>query len=193
MNRLVGTLAITIVILGVVSGFLFYQNNELQKVNRELRNHNSEIQNQLDEQETDNIELQNQILELENQTLELQNQVNQLTQLSTIKNSSIVVKVTNFTTSGMSTIVGVLMESDATITIQNLGTNDLKGLTLAMVHIGDDPAASLMNHQSFKIESLEAGEEQTVSTNVYWALGAGVRVMISIKLDDIILDEYSTY
>ena len=172
---------------------MLYQNSELQEVNRELRNQSSEIQNQLDEQETDNIELQNQILELENQTLELQNQVNQLTQLSTIKNSSIVVRVTNFTTSGMSTIVGVLMESDANITIQNLGTNNLEGLTLAMVHIGDDPAASLMNHQSFKIESLEAGEERTVSTNVYWALGAGVRVMISIKLDDIILDEYSTY
>jgi hypothetical protein len=191
MNRLVGTLAITIVILGVVSGFLFYQNNELQKVNRELRNHNSEIQNQLDEQETDNIELQNQILELENQTLEQQNQVNQLAQLTTIKNSSIVVRVTDFTIPGFSPMVGTWVESDANITIQNLGTNDLEGLTLTIVHPADYPSG--IPTSPVELGTLSAGEERTVTTNVFWELGAGIKFVISIKLDDIILDEYRTY
>ena len=42
MKRLVAVLVITIVILWVVSGSLFYQNSEMQNQNSELRNQNSE-------------------------------------------------------------------------------------------------------------------------------------------------------
>jgi hypothetical protein len=186
MNRLFSVFTIIILLLCGACGFLLYQNGNLHDQIGVRKDELSECQSQ-------SVQYENQINAVENQKDILKNQVNQLNQLTTIKNSSIVVRVTNFTTSGMSPMVGVLMESDANITIQNLGTNNLEGLTLAMVHIGDDPAASALNQQSFKIESLEAGEERTVNTNVYWALGAGIRVMISIKLDEIILCEYRTY
>ena len=207
MKRLFSVFTIITILLSVTCVVLLYQNSSLnnqigvlednlsecQNQSVQFENQISELESQRDELENQNLELQNQNFELQSQNIELQSLCDQLTQLSIIKNSSIVVRVTNFTTSGMNPMVGVLVESDANITIQNLGTNDLEGLTLTMAFSGNDPAASSFNQQSFKIESLNAGEERTVSTNVYWGLGAGVRVVISIKLDDIILHEYKTY
>jgi hypothetical protein len=177
MKRLFSVFTIIIIFLSVTCAVLSYQNSS-------LNNQMVVLEDQLSE-------CQNQNLQCENQVSELESQFDQLTQLATIKNTSIVVRVTDFTTPGFSPTVGTWVESYANITIQNLGTNDLEGLTLTIDNPDDYPSGSVP--KSLKIESLNAGEERTVSTNVYWALGAGVRVMISIKLDDIILDEYSTY
>ena len=81
------------------------------------------------------------------------------------------------------------MEYYVNITIQNLGTNNLEGLTLTI----DQPVFDYVPTQSFKIESLNAGEERTVSTKVDGQWGAGAKAVIRIKLDDIILDEYRSY
>lgn len=200
MKRLFSVFTIIIILLSVTCVVLSYQNsslnNQIGVLEDELDVYQSQsvqFENQISELESQRDELEQQNLELQNQNFELQSLCDQLTQLSIIKNSSIVVRVTNFTTSGMHPVVGVLVWSDANITVQNLGTNDLEWLTLTMAFSGNDPAASSLNQQSFKIESLNAGEERTVSTQVYWGLGAGVRVVISIKLDDIILHEHRTY
>jgi len=75
MKRLVAVLVITIVILGVISGFLAYQNVEMQNQNSELRNQNADIQNQLNDLQIQNNELENQICELQNHNNELQEQI----------------------------------------------------------------------------------------------------------------------
>lgn len=74
MNKLFPVLIITIVVLSFVSGFLFYQINDVQGLNSELRSQNAEVQNQLDEQQEQNNELESQITELQNQNSELQKQ-----------------------------------------------------------------------------------------------------------------------
>ena len=75
MNKLFAVLTITIVVLSFVSGFLFYQINDVQGLNSELRSKSAEVQNQLDEQQEQNNELENQITELQNQNSGLQNQI----------------------------------------------------------------------------------------------------------------------
>ena len=175
MKRLFSVLIIIILFLCGTCGFLLYQNVNLHNQIDVLGDNLSECQSQIDV--------------LEDNLSEYQSQFDQLTQLTKIKNSSMVVRVTNFTTFGLSPLVGVMVESDANITIQNLGTNDLEGLTLTVDHAVLDYVPT----QSYKIESLNVGEERTVSANVHLALGSGVKVVISIMLDDIILHEHRTY
>ncbi|MGD2066986.1 MAG: hypothetical protein PVI43_07470 [Candidatus Bathyarchaeota archaeon] len=167
------------------NGNLHNQVGVLEDNLSECQNQTVQCENQINDLQSQNDQLEEQNLELQSQNIELQNQCDQLTQLSIIKNLSIVVRVTNFTYSRLSYTVGVSFESDANITIQNVGTNDLEGLTLTLDHAVYDHVPT----QSFKIESLNAGEERIVSTIVEGALGAGVKVVIRIKLDDIILHE----
>ena len=67
MNRLSVILTVAVVLLSFVSGFLFYQNNDFQGLNSELRSQNAGIQNQLNDMEIQNSELVNQIGELQNE------------------------------------------------------------------------------------------------------------------------------
>jgi hypothetical protein len=75
MNRLSVILTVTVVLLSFVSGFLFYQNNDAQALNKELRSQNTDVQNQLNGMEIQNNELENQISELQKQNSDLQDQI----------------------------------------------------------------------------------------------------------------------
>ncbi len=75
MNRLSVSLTVTVVLLSFVSGFLFYQNNDAQALNKELRSQNADVQNQLNDLQIQNDELENQISYLQNQNNELQDQI----------------------------------------------------------------------------------------------------------------------
>lgn len=191
MKKLFSVFTIIISLLSVTCVVLSYQNSSLNNQMVVLEDQINECQNQTLQCENQISELESQIDELENQNLELQSQFDQLTQLTTIKNTSIVVRVTDFTIPGFSPTVGTWVESDANITIQNFGTNDLEGLTLTIDNPDDYPSGSVP--QSLKIESLNAGEERTVTKNVYWELGEGIKFVIRIKIDDMILHEYHTY
>ena len=76
MKKLVVVLAISTIILGIVSGLLFYQLTSIQSLNSDLGSQNIEIQNQLDDIQINNSELQNQISELEDQISRVTNRVN---------------------------------------------------------------------------------------------------------------------
>jgi len=119
MKKLVVVLSITIVILGIVNGFLFYQLNAIQNLNSEQRSKNVEIQNQLDELQIQNDELENQIAELQTQNSEFQNQISeQETQLSKYTN---LVKITEVTIeSGIYPYIGLTLYNEANVTIENL-------------------------------------------------------------------------
>ncbi|MGD2066826.1 MAG: hypothetical protein PVI43_06635 [Candidatus Bathyarchaeota archaeon] len=75
MNRLSVSLTVIVVLLTFVSGFLFYQNNYAQALNKELRSQNVDVQNQLNDLEIQNDELGNQINDLQTQNNELQEQI----------------------------------------------------------------------------------------------------------------------
>lgn len=206
MKKLFSVFTTIIIFLSVTCVVLLYQNSSLsnqigvledelnvyQSQSIEYENEISVLENQILELESQIDELEKQNLELQNQNGELQSQCDQLTQLSIIKNSSIVVRVTDFTIPDFFfPMVGTWVESDANITIQNLGTNDLEGLTLTIAHPVDYPSG--IPTSPVELESLNAGEKRTVSTNVYWELSTGIKFVISIKLDDIILHEHRTY
>jgi TolA-binding protein len=199
MKKLFSVFTITIIFLSVTCVVFLYQNSSLNNQIGVLEDNLSECQsrsvqceNQINELESQIDEREEQNLELQNQNFELQSQFDQLIQLTKIRNSSIVVRVTDFTLPDFfSPMVGTWVESDANITVQNFGTNDLEGLTLTIDNPDDYPSGSVP--QSLKIESLNAGEERTVTTNVYWELGEGIKFVIRIKLDDMILHEYRTY
>jgi hypothetical protein len=151
MKKLVGALAITIVVLGVVSGFLFYQNSEMQNLNSELRTQNLEIQNQLDGQQTDNIELQSQILELEKRVSELENPV------YTVEITAFSVASTWYNPGGMA------FGYKTNITIQNYGKNDVRGLTLLLKRFG---AGFGVGSTYVLLDTLHAGEERVIETSI---------------------------
>ena len=77
MNKLFVGLTIVIVAVSFVSGFLFYQINEVNGLNSELRSQNAEAQNQLNETQNQNNQLENQITALQNQNSELQTQIDE--------------------------------------------------------------------------------------------------------------------
>ena len=78
MKKLVGVLTIVIVIMGIVSGILYYQLIETQNDNDGLTDQNIEIHNQLEEMLINSSKLENQIFDLENQIDELENQNSEL-------------------------------------------------------------------------------------------------------------------
>ena len=155
----------------------------MQNLNSELRSQNSEIQNQLDELQIHNSELENQINDLQNQNSELQNLISeQEAQLSKFTNR---VNITGFSTSGFSPVGALLIQSKANVTIQNLGVNDVEGLTLI---INCSAAENLA--QTYSLDVLLSGEKREISGSVYWTLGQSVKVTVTLKLGDIVLDEY---
>lgn len=85
MKKIVGLLIISIIVVSVVSGLLFYQLNAVQDENSNLRSQLFEVNTQLDEEQNYTLQLESQVTELENQkaqlgsqTTELQNQTTQL-------------------------------------------------------------------------------------------------------------------
>ena len=155
MNKLVVVLSITIVILGIVSGFLFYQLNAIQSLNNELRNQNAEIQNQISEQET---------------------------QLSKYTN---LVKITEFTIEpGFNPYIGLTLHNSANVTIENLGVNDVEGLTLTIEH--SSPSVG----KPYSLEVLRSGEKREITGDLFSVVGTTGWVTVTLKLGDIIVDEY---
>ena len=178
MRRLVGVLAIAIVVMGIVSGFLFYQLSVMQSLNSDLRSQNAEIQNQTNQ-------IENQITDLQNQNSELQNLITELEdQLSKVTN---LVKITRFTTSGFSPIGGMLIESIANVTVQNFGINDVNGLTLSIKYYDVETLL-----EPLQLDNLSAGEERIINTHIRWILtdNTGEPFTATLWLGNQVLDEY---
>jgi hypothetical protein len=170
MSKLIVVLAITIVILGIVSGFLFFQLNAVQDLNSELQIRNDELENQ--------------ITGLENQISELQNQISeQETQLGKYTN---VVKITEVTIEpGFNPFIGVMCQNSANVTIENLGVNNVGGLSLTIEHSSWEEAA-----ETYYVGILHSGEKREVRGNVFSACGYSGQVTVTLKLGNITIDEY---
>ena len=194
MNRLVGALAITIVILGVASAFLFYQNSELQNQNSELRTQNSEIQNQLDEQQIQNSELENQIINLQNQSSELEAQILELeNRVNELENPVYDIDITSFSVDETwDNPVGVTLVFDAYITIKNNGNNDVAGLVVFVKRMGD--VNHLLGDGYTLINPLGAGEERDIHVDIWTSIAVAwshkpIFHLATLRLGTIIVDE----
>jgi hypothetical protein len=125
-----------------------------------------------------NISLQNQNTELNNQISELENQLSKVTNL---------VKITRFTKTGFSPIVGMLIESTANVTVHNFGINDVNGLTLSIKFYDVETL-----FEPLQIGNLSAGEERKISHSILWILtyDSDEPFVATLWLGDQLLDEY---
>ena len=156
MNKLTGVLVIAVIGLGVISGFLLYQLNTIQDMNNEL--------------ERQNVELADKNRELENRINQVSNKVN----------------LTSFSIWGFKPVEEfVVWRSNVLVRIQNLGINELDGLTLRIVGFGDVNLA-----ESLDIDKLQVGEIKEISTVSYWTYGSDGTSVATLLLGDLILDEY---
>ena len=127
------------------------------------------MKNQIDELELENLELQNQTLELESLIAKFTNRVN----------------ITEFSVWGFTPCVGVTISSHVNVTIQNLGINNVEGLTLRIVVQGDEHLG-----KTFQINNLQVGQKHNIKTDVFWSLDWSGASVATLMLDDLILDEY---
>ena len=155
MNRLVAFLSVTIVVLGIISGFLFYQINVIQSQFGELQSQNGELENRITEQET---------------------QLDKYTNL---------VKITNvIIESGFNPYIALTLINRANVTIENFGVNDVEGLTLTIEH------SSPSEGEPYSLEILRSGEKREINCNLFSVVGTTGWVIVSLKLDEVIIDEY---
>jgi hypothetical protein len=178
MKRLVAALFITLVILGVVTGFLLYQNSEMWNLN-------SEIQNQLDVQQTRNSELENEILELGTRIDELEKQRNDLQ--GVIVGYTDIVNITEFTVHGWDPLAGLTIGSHANITIKNNGVNSITDLVLTL------ECPTVNSSKSWTIEVIHPREEIQIKDYVMWNLGSNPTWVATISKGDKILDTRTTW
>jgi hypothetical protein len=163
MKRLVAALAIIIVALGAVSGFLFYQNIEMQ-------NQNSLLEGQISE-------LQNRILEQEEQ----------------IGNLSDLVRITGLLKYGWDNPGGLLMISTVNVTIENFGVNTVSGLSLLIEDVSDFQIGNWSDNETIQIEPVKPREIRTISTKIEWSLGSNGNTTATLMLDNKIIDEFTIY
>ena len=182
MKMLVAVLVITVVTLGVVSGFLFNQNSELQNLNSELSTQNSEIQNQLDEK-------QNYNSELENETLELQKQIDELQQIVDTPKA----KFLSFSSpEGWWNPVGVTMAIRFDVIIVNVGPCDIED---AIVEISWNNSEGDSFNRTRTFDMLESGEmaefheDLIISMDTYFAEFYHSNFRATISSGNRILDE----
>jgi hypothetical protein len=154
--------------------------------NNELQNQLNVLESQVREYENQTSVLQNQVNELKQQNLELQNQTIELESL--IDRFTNRVNITDFSSSGFSPMVGLLVESLANVTIQNFGINDVENLTLRLA--GED-AEQFSKEINIKI--IRAGETLTVSAYYYWYIGSTSPAKVTLMLSETILDEYRSH
>jgi hypothetical protein len=210
MNRLVVVSSTAVIILGIVSGFLFYQLTVVQSVNNELRSQNAEFQNQLDELETQIIELQNQNSELQNQSDELQNQNYELddeiaelqNQRSELQNQMSVLETQLSNHKYFVRITDIKIESEvhpmplhlntvyssANVSIENFGFNDVENLTLTMKH-SSYTGPAYIPEPPYSLDVLHSGEKTEVNGRVYLYVGYVGPVTFTLKLGNDTLDE----
>lgn len=195
MKKIIGFLINSIIIVSIISTVFFFQLNGCHDENNILRDEIFDISNSLKEEQLQTAQLEEQVSELQTQVDDLQEQNNnlqtqigQLNKFNTINSSSVVLTITNFTITGFAPLAGTWIWSDARITIQNLGTYNLEGLTLELTHPKDYPEG--FPNPSTELESINASEEKTIVVKgVSWELASGLEYIIKIKLDNMTLFE----
>jgi regulator of replication initiation timing len=182
---------IAIVALALATWFVHNQISELQNQISELQAQNSDLQNQIKELQAQNSELQDQNTELQNQTSELKKQLNDL-QNQTYRGLN--VEITAFEwIGGFHPVVGLLIESNANVTVQNNEAYAIGGLRLNLKLVHISTGAELGLPAVVPIDTLQAGESREIKGWAFWDLGESfddAECVVVLSLGDFVVDEW---
>jgi len=154
------------------------------------------LQNQAIPLQTQNKNLEDENTYYENQTADLQNQVNQLqievnnlqTQInnysSIIQNRTNKVAITSFYKTMWLPVVGMTFQRFFYVTVCNVGTNNVSGLTLDIKSKGN---STILMHT---IDLLNAGESKQIKGYILAGLDdIDQQLVATLVLDGVVLDE----
>lgn len=186
MKKLVATSLIVIIVLLVATcGVSLQQINEVQIENSTLQRQSTQLETQIDGLENQTNELESQLGDLENQNSELQNRTIELeTELSDFSKVS-QVRITGFTITQTTNPTGEYYYHDVVVSLNNSGTSDVRGLSLVTKHTSAENSAI-----EVQIELVHRKWFEHVSTHVIEDLQADGTFVVTLMLDDIIVDEY---
>jgi cell division protein FtsB len=180
---------VTIAVLSLLVGALFayiqiceVQNriSELQDENNELRDQNNELWDQI------------RVLELEN--LEKQDRLTDFTH-ELAKTRHLYVELTSFSWGSSGPIVGLLIQYDAIITVQNNDVIPVSGLTLTLSASHKNKGTQIGQAGVTRIGKLNAGEMHEISGSFCAIVGTSFEdaiFHITLSIGDRVLDEKLT-
>jgi predicted RNase H-like nuclease (RuvC/YqgF family) len=183
---------IAIIALALATWFVHNQISDLQNQISELQNQNSELQDQ-------NTDLQDQLSELQNQKTELQDQLSELqNQLSELQNKTDIardVKITDFEWIGGYHHLGqVNLFQNFKVTIENMGDNNVSGLTLSVKLLSVGTNAEIDEYTK-QIDIVRAGQiveiSGFVSVGVIGSYAHTAVGVITLSLGDVLLDQWT--
>jgi cell division protein FtsL len=191
MNRkiILSIALITIVALAVACGFCYNQIciqqnqiSELQDQNSELQAQNGDLQNQIRELQANNSELQDQNSELQNQLIELENMIDIARD----------VKIIDFEwVGGYHSLGQVNLFQIFNVTIENMGDNNVSGLTLSVKLLSGTKAT--VDEYTKQIDIIRAGQIVEIFGDVsVGVIGSYARTAVgevTLTLGDVLLDE----
>jgi FtsZ-binding cell division protein ZapB len=161
-------------------GVLQAQNSELQEQNSDLQGQNSELQDQ-------NNGLQDQISELQNQKSSIQDKLRELLGVPSVK-------ITAFSwEGGFNPYVGLLLAYPVNVTIQNKDVKPASGLVLSVKLVNKFTGAMIGMSGGTRIDSLNAGESQDISTMTFAGLNESLKdalCVVTLTFGNIVLDEW---
>jgi FtsZ-binding cell division protein ZapB len=183
-RKALALILIIVIALSVASWLVYSQISDLQNQISELKAQNADLHEQISE-------LQDQNTELQNQTGELNEQLNEL-QSKTYRGLNVTIAAFEWI-GGFNPYVGLAIEGDANVTVQNNEAYAISGfkLTLTLVHKSTGVALSGIE-AVVSIGTLHAFEFREITGHAYWHVGddlgdADCRVVLS--LGNFVVDE----
>ena len=196
MKKLVVLLAISIVIMTVVSGVFFYQLNTVQDENSNLKSEIFEVSNRLKVEQNHSSQLERQVNQLKNQKEQLEEEIVGLeNRIHEFENPVYDVKIISLSVKeNINTPVGVALFFDAYITIRNKGNNSVTGLVIFLKRIGD--TNYLLGSGYRLLDTIQPGEEREIHAEIETNLGLAWKIkpiihIATLRLGTLIIDEYT--
>jgi predicted RNase H-like nuclease (RuvC/YqgF family) len=189
-RKILVIVTVTVVSLLVTAVLVYSQISELQNQidklqaqNSELQDQNSELQNQISELEAQKSELKDQIAKLQNQLIELENMINIARD----------VKITDFEwIGGYHSLGQVNLFQNFKVTIQNMGNNNVSGLTLSVKLLSVETNAEIDEYTT-QIDITRAGQIVEIYGDVWVGNIDGYAHSavgeVTLTLGDVLLDQ----
>jgi hypothetical protein len=184
-KRLFSSITVVLIISLSASGFIIY--NEFRSLQTEIK----DLQNQSEELEKQKSDLQNQTSVLGQQNNDMIKQMGDLTKQLALERHLSVKIVSLWHRDYWGAYGGLLVDYPFNVTIRNNDIVTVSGLTLTVQTFSGLKDETKMNGL-IKIDSLQAGEERTVSGAVVVYIGApsNLTYVATLKAGDVILDTF---
>jgi hypothetical protein len=95
------------------------------------------------------------------------------------------VKIVDVEVYGFAPLSGLTIQSAVDVTIENIGVNDVEGLTINAVHSSQKDYPYTKN-----VDVLHSGEKRKINSYVWWTVGTIGNITVTLNLGNVTLDEY---